>query len=516
MAEHRPTDGPVPAGPLPGDHGPDDHLPDDHLPDDAVVTALALDVAIDLAGHPWAFPDRGGRPVDGADDDLLEMATVVRAIGAADRALAGPTTRPPITPAAVSPPLDPSSTAPVLSLRPVVLPPMAAPPRRVRRRDRRRQVVAVAVAASAVALAIGADLALQAGGGAGPADAGWALPATVRMTLASDRVVLAPPGGGPSSADRITAVSCMTDQHCLAVADADGHAVIAVSNDGGTTWQRQSAPVAAELSAILCATPAHCWAVGSAGTGSRGNEAVILTTSDGGRTWSTGSVPAGVGSLQSISCATVETCWAVGSAGGGTGAAIVATSDGGRTWSTEPVPVGVGSLASVSCPVAETCWAGGQAAGDATVVATTDGGRTWERQALPTDDTAVDDTAVDDAATVSSITCTPALTCWAAATDGAGTVTVLAGGPDGWHVSARAGGGGISGFVASPGCATGCRAPEQGGAANTALATIEGGTAAALRGRTTTGAVTCPTARECWLVRTSGTGFTSTALALDR
>jgi hypothetical protein len=444
-------------------------------PPDSIVTALALDAALDAR----ARSDAAGL---GSADDLLVLADAVRARPRQDRwdhidlDQLEPVTLGPVRPIPVGFPL---------------------PAKRVRRGYRREAMTA---AAAMAVLAAGLDMGLSAQGGVSiPAAASSA---AVRMALVDDRVQLAPPASavaGNDAADELTSLDCPTARGCFAVADAPDHAVVAVSTDGGRTWQRHGAPGnVTELSAIGCSSPEHCVAVGSAG-----GTAAIVSTTDGGRHWVNQSTPAAVTSLVSVSCPQIAHCWAVGQAG--TAAAIVTTADGGRHWVSQSAPAATVSLASVSCGVVESCWAGGTARNGGIVLTTANGGRTWHRQVL----------AGSAPTRIVTVSCSTGAGCWAAGPDRTGAVDVFTratGATMALATSPRTIG---TGTAAIPLCPPGCGSSGNA-VANQATRTIEGVTAAALSGRIAAGALTCPTALQCWDMSTSETGVSANSLELGR
>src|SRR5206468_4802097 len=105
-----------------------------------------------------------------------------------------------------------------------------------------------------------------------------------------------------------------------------------------------SSPTNAYLSAVSCADPSSCLAVGSAGT--------VLTSSDGGSTWSAQDAPSG-DDVYGVSCSDPAHCTATGSDG-----TVASTGDGGQSWNVQ----GSGTsdaLRSVNCPSAASCYAAG-------------------------------------------------------------------------------------------------------------------------------------------------------------
>lgn len=446
-----------------------------NLPDESVVADLALDAALDLA-------PAGGTT---GDDGLLALAASVRGTAVRGTSVLPTTAPPPVAPGTVT---------------------VAAPSRSVRRRRSRprRLGTAATLAASAAVMALGAELALQPG--IGPAVPGaWT---SARLAHHQGLVVMAPSGSPASAGSRVVTVSCPGRHDCLAIAGAPGRPVLMLSSDGGATWGRQPIPVpVTSLDAVFCASTEVCWVVGAGG-----GHAVALATGDGGRSWTSETLPGGIATLRSISCAGVEVCWAVGDGTSGT-AAVVATTDGGTTWRAQQVPTGVTELGDVSCTTVRQCWAGGSATDGPAVVATADGGARWARVSLPAGGRA------GGPVTVTSVTCSAPGTCWATETGGHGTV-VLAHGQAGWHATARVGtrgspsatGGSGAVYEATTGCGAGCAIPT-GGAADHALAVIEGTGSPVSGTASPRSALDCPSTVQCWILEGSGSGFSAASLA---
>ena len=107
------------------------------------------------------------------------------------------------------------------------------------------------------------------------------------------------------------------------------------------------------LSALDCVTSQHCWAVGSTvGAGGEPNGATVIATADGGATWTVQPIPATVGYLSGISCSDRRHCTAVGQTSqtaNGQGA-VITTANGGATWNTATLPAGILDVTAVTLP----------------------------------------------------------------------------------------------------------------------------------------------------------------------
>ncbi len=196
---------------------------------------------------------------------------------------------------------------------------------------------------------------------------------TVHATIPLSTVTTA--YGGPAVFDAIT---CLNTTDCFVVgstssstgsAGTTNTGLVAVSVDGGQTWEARQLPVAVpELNAVSC-FGSTCLAVG---------ETQAVYTDDWGVTWSVESVVPSFVTLDGASCFSESSCVVVGSVAnpyGEAGAYIGLTSDGGGSWqNVTPTDPPHGALGSVSC-VSSLCEAVGSGA-----VGSTDGGTTWENQ----------------------------------------------------------------------------------------------------------------------------------------
>lgn len=216
-------------------------------------------------------------------------------------------------------------------------------------------------------------------------------------------------------------VSCVSRAACFAVGDDQG--ALAVLRWNGRRWSMRSLPAprgaTSQLSAVSCAGPRDCEAVGSSSydTGAfsgESGETVVLAEHWNGRRWSiqrsgftpepggedsalsavSCALPTGgctavgtasdeqlavhlvgrrwvtdtgatalLGALNGVSCTSPQACVAVGATNYGPKAAAFAETWNGRSWSTEPAPgsqtIGGSSLAGVSCRSPGACTAVG-------------------------------------------------------------------------------------------------------------------------------------------------------------
>jgi hypothetical protein len=387
---------------------------------------------------------------------------------------------------------------------------------RVRRPDGRpnhpSRLLAVAAVIVVLVGAVSVVSLTTTSGHPGPA----ASPVRARMSLVDDQVRLTPlptaAPGPPIASIGVTAVSCSSAQSCVAVGHNAQGAMTATSTDGGTTWQVVPAPTGVtHLAAVDCPTVGDCWAVGTAG-----RVAAILRSTDGGVSWSTVAAPAGATSLVSVDCPTATSCRAVGRAG--TQPAVVGT-DGGAGWQTESTPSAPGDLTSISCPGPAQCAVGSGGGGRSAVASTGDGGATWSTQPLTgvtagALSTGPGGTPAAPLTTVTGVVCPTTTLCYALGFDAAGSTWVLTSeGPStAWETSnlpltTVADGDFDTAFLPCNGAAC----PPLSGAANTALAIIDGQPGTSLSG---TGVVyACRGATsQCWAAGPSGDGFSATVI----
>ncbi len=187
----------------------------------------------------------------------------------------------------------------------------------------------------------------------------------------------------PGSMNGATAVSCATPSDCWAVGSGDGPtAAIAATTDGGTKWRPQSVPsTVTALSGVSCFDKKHCMAVGaSAGGGA------VLVTADGGKAWNLAPVPPGAADVTAVACTGPSRCLSLET--DGTTEWTSVTSNLGTSWVRGgDLPAGMISNA-LSCPTPSSCLAAGYTPdapgkGAGVVAKTPDAGSTWTAVSLP-------------------------------------------------------------------------------------------------------------------------------------
>lgn len=138
--------------------------------------------------------------------------------------------------------------------------------------------------------------------------------------------------------------------------------ILAITRDGGTSWEILRAPSQAELIHIDFVDEKHGWIVGAGGT--------ILHTEDAGDSWTRQESGTSV-TLFHVDFRNDKQGWAVGERG-----TIMRTTDGGRTWTKIFSPAS-STLLSVQFIGDEDGWIIGRGG---VIQRSGDGGRTWVEQ----------------------------------------------------------------------------------------------------------------------------------------
>jgi hypothetical protein len=200
--------------------------------------------------------------------------------------------------------------------------------------------------------------------------------------------------------------SCPTAEMCATVA---GGTRLAITTDGGASWQVESLPApagapGASIGEVACGTALWC-VVQVAGT--------FLVTVNGGTTWTASAVvPQGTPDLWYLRCDPDGRCIGLAPTGTNTNGGIlsVLSADNGRTWAVSgnnPVPPA--ELFMVSCGDALHCM---DLSDRGTTATTSNGGVTWQ-------DTAPVGTA-SGSITPLTVSCAVALDCFVAVSAGLG------------------------------------------------------------------------------------------------
>lgn len=186
-------------------------------------------------------------------------------------------------------------------------------------------------------------------------------------------------GGGNGPAAPGWGVACATTRNCIAVGgDEKPFAISTV--DGWSSWSSDNLPTGIpSLGGVACSSATNCVAVGPGGGATTG---AALVTTNGGTSWSTGEMPQGSPSFIGVSCPSSKHCVAVGPAALSGTVSAAFTNDGGSSWSPASLPDGVLGLDAVSCASDTDCAAVGDYS-SAEILVTTDGGSTWTSATPP-------------------------------------------------------------------------------------------------------------------------------------
>lgn len=134
----------------------------------------------------------------------------------------------------------------------------------------------------------------------------------------------------PEDVYSLKSVCFVDDQHGWAVGleAFTTPSAIVHTNDGGTTWVKQTTSALWTLNDVHFINSATGWIVGDYG--------VILHTSDGGNTWEEQTNGTETSqNLKSVYFHDSESGWAVGGAGSGEPGVILRTADGGASWTSQ-------------------------------------------------------------------------------------------------------------------------------------------------------------------------------------
>ena len=138
--------------------------------------------------------------------------------------------------------------------------------------------------------------------------------------------------------------------------------ILAITRDGGSSWELLHAPTQDELIHIDFVDEKHGWIVGAAGT--------ILHTDDAGESWSK-QASGTTATLYHVDFRNEKQGWAVGE-----NSTIIRTSDGGRTWTPITPPVNA-TLLSIQFVSDQEGWIVGRGG---VILRSGNGGQTWMEQ----------------------------------------------------------------------------------------------------------------------------------------
>jgi hypothetical protein len=191
----------------------------------------------------------------------------------------------------------------------------------------------------------------------------------------------------PTGSIAVQSVTCAGLAQCTALA-GNGTAVWSVrTTDFGQTWtQMGSLPSSFVVDGTLfCASGGPCLVPGYVPTSAGHGQGALAVSRDGGQTWNGASLPAGTGVLQAATCSTVSRCLASGSTSttvsdvAAAQGQLLQSADGGSTWTAATAPP-VDDGYGMACPSAQLCalaganWEGNPAVAAGAVAQSRDGG----------------------------------------------------------------------------------------------------------------------------------------------
>ena len=153
---------------------------------------------------------------------------------------------------------------------------------------------------------------------------------------------------------------------------AGSNLTIALTRDGGTTWQiqKQNRNSRSGFESVFFIDEQHGWVVSSSGT--------TMRTVNGGTSWTEGEIDAA--SLWEVQFANPQEGWIVGEKDGGQGRTSIIwhTDDGGKTWTPQYHANQWLHTMSLWVLSDQLIWA----TGDDCVIHTSDGGQAWQKETL--------------------------------------------------------------------------------------------------------------------------------------
>jgi putative hemolysin len=182
------------------------------------------------------------------------------------------------------------------------------------------------------------------------------------------RVVPSPNAPGEAGS-ALSGVTCLGPGNCIAVGRSENKGstpTTLIEQNVGSGWTIVPSPNAnafggvGDLSAVACANPTHCVAVGR--YESANGHFQTLIEDNAGQGWEVVPSPdpntADDTSLNGVTCAGPSFCIAVGSHGSGDHELPLIQRNSGSGWTTVPTP-GAGGLSGIACPTADFCVATG-------------------------------------------------------------------------------------------------------------------------------------------------------------
>jgi hypothetical protein len=228
------------------------------------------------------------------------------------------------------------------------------------------------------------------------------------------------PAAVPAGALAMSGVQCTGTADCVAIVSDGTDDWSARSADFGHTWQQEGNLPAGFQGArdVSCLVGGSCLVAGYTATTTGHGQGAVAISPDGGQTWQAANLPAGQGELQNATCSTVTICLAVGSTSTTVSDVVPAKGtlldsvDGGHTWVPSVSAPPVDDIYGIACPVTRVCavvgtrWVGHPAVGTGAVAHSSDGGVSFTPS-----------TAAYVPLTLTALSCPSALTCLAVGGD---------------------------------------------------------------------------------------------------
>jgi photosystem II stability/assembly factor-like uncharacterized protein len=174
----------------------------------------------------------------------------------------------------------------------------------------------------------------------------------------------------------LSAFTCNSLTHCVAIAYNPQGQQTLVSNNAGTAWKTTflSGDVEPDndsddswgvsnlpgsinghgpgiyISGLACPSPTRCVLVGNGTTGAGAAVTLLLQSDNSGASWRETNIPTSVAyRLGSVACPTSTRCISVGGESSGQLGTVLYSTNGGIDWTVAHVPAGAGYFSGISC-----------------------------------------------------------------------------------------------------------------------------------------------------------------------
>jgi len=194
----------------------------------------------------------------------------------------------------------------------------------------------------------------------------------------------------PDGAFATGGLDCLDANTCITGGEENGDFAFFSTVDGGNTWTSfpgpSGVPASLVIVALSCTSLQSCVAIGQDSTvsGDAGATYYTMLTTDGGANWTDGQlasgfVPSVVQCFPALNCAIVGFEQPTDPATPSIAGEAMYSTDGGATWSAASVPSGSGPIEGLSCADSSDCSAvtDDVSVPGSQVLVTSDGGATW-------------------------------------------------------------------------------------------------------------------------------------------